>query len=1063
MPTWDMYQRRIHHRVDYVGLRDLETVVINDDNPFSDDYFNIIEFPTVLTAGKNLFKMKANANTLVRNSRVHIEILDFNNNPIYYEVLKYAEVDGTRVITIWVYNNLTPPGVARVYVGGRARINPRTNETFPFSQNINDENYYNLPNVLWSRTVSVAPNQLNSTEIIWRDGRYPSATIQERAIPYMQPINLQNTLKVISGSDNAYVMIQPVTDDPMDPAMWEQIQNNIDEEGSYNAVETAYVLNTFVLQYGVDTSDWSQTLNEVNAQEGQSLNSTSQYTLGGFSRVVVPSGSNLEFTPDHINGVITVKDPIIMGMAGVFVNSYRHAFPATQLAGNPISCQANNIDSNENVDVGPNQGIGPQYDASETTLPQYFTASATAQADLNTYLNNPQGYTGSYVVNNTLYGGSAFVPPDLFPDWPNDPYESKMMQLSGSYRFGILNVENSTTAYVYMVGGPINQTDITTGEFRIHVASADITSVYPACGLAFPILDGGWARDTIYPSTNVTMSFLSPYELAFTPQTQSFGDIILRNIEPDAGDVYKVKTEFKPGGQFGEWDDLGDTIIEQVEIFVDSGSFETYVDGTQIEAQGLSPAYRRVGFPTSQAEVDDGTLITAQEVNEPQNENSPDLFYDPTSVMSAIRIQVAQDFGTTGFRWGYFHPKKSFSSTIRVTEGTSYMVRFNCAAVDDKISSDPLVPLPRIDMWVSGSVQGVNTVYTNVAYQISPGNDIITSDEQYPELRGFGTKVVTVEQESAASGSITRPVAIFTSPVDQWIHPTIIVRRGTWHIGSISIKTMKETGFTPNFMRIFKRIPTAYVSQPCSFRFRFFDYQSTEARLRAVIFPVMFVGENSILAGPNNLLTGSLYISNEVGTGIQGSGEGSGFLRTVGFKGFTSASTTDGATNSGFMLYSGSVLRNETDDYISAGTGLDMVYDSSSYFSFNTAGPRRGVKIKTPRFYLGSGDGFISGSHDKIEISSSAFHLTRDGKVIIPSLTTRATPSSPAGDFVVDGNISASGNIVANEYHVRTVTSSVMFSDGNTQFGDSLLDTHSFSGSIVAVTMSGGRIEGGSF
>ena len=147
MPAGTWFLGRLRRVVDYVGLRDLQTVVIRDENPFSDNYFNIVEFPTVLTAGKNLFKIKANANTLVRNSRVHIEVLDYNNNPVYYEVVKYAEVDGTRVITIWVYPD-TPPGAARVFVGGRARVNPVTNETFPFSYDINDPNYYNLPNVL---------------------------------------------------------------------------------------------------------------------------------------------------------------------------------------------------------------------------------------------------------------------------------------------------------------------------------------------------------------------------------------------------------------------------------------------------------------------------------------------------------------------------------------------------------------------------------------------------------------------------------------------------------------------------------------------------------------------------------------------------------------------------------------------------------------------------------------------------------------------------------------------------------------------------------------------------
>ena len=58
MPAGTWHLGRLRRQVDYVGLRELQTVVIRDDNPFSDDFFNIVDFPTVLTAGKNLFKIK---------------------------------------------------------------------------------------------------------------------------------------------------------------------------------------------------------------------------------------------------------------------------------------------------------------------------------------------------------------------------------------------------------------------------------------------------------------------------------------------------------------------------------------------------------------------------------------------------------------------------------------------------------------------------------------------------------------------------------------------------------------------------------------------------------------------------------------------------------------------------------------------------------------------------------------------------------------------------------------------------------------------------------------------
>ena len=58
----------------------------------------------------------------------------------------------------------------------------------------------------------------------------------------------------------------------------------------------------------------------------------------------------------------------------------------------------------------------------------------------------------------------------------------------------------------------------------------------------------------------------------------------------------------------------------------------------------------------------------------------------------------------------------------------------------------------------------------------------------------------------------------------------------------------------------------------------------------------------------------------------------------------------------------------------------------------------------------------------------------------------------------VIGDISASGNITANQYHVQQITSSIIFKDGPTQFGNDATDRHSFSGSLFAPSASLGDV-----
>ena len=57
MPAGSWNLGRLRKRVEYVGLKDLGINIV-DQSTSADRYFNIVEFPTTLTGGKNLFKLK---------------------------------------------------------------------------------------------------------------------------------------------------------------------------------------------------------------------------------------------------------------------------------------------------------------------------------------------------------------------------------------------------------------------------------------------------------------------------------------------------------------------------------------------------------------------------------------------------------------------------------------------------------------------------------------------------------------------------------------------------------------------------------------------------------------------------------------------------------------------------------------------------------------------------------------------------------------------------------------------------------------------------------------------
>ena len=151
----------------YKGL-DTFDVFFTDTSLTSPDVFQITEFPSRLTAGKNLIKLKGHPTNLRIGSYLNIEILDFNGDPIYYEVVNYIDEDKSRIIAIYVYDE-TSPGTATITLLGE--LNEINGQPVP-------QEWEGRSNVRWSRTVEVNPTISNDSEIIFET--LPSASLTEQ-------------------------------------------------------------------------------------------------------------------------------------------------------------------------------------------------------------------------------------------------------------------------------------------------------------------------------------------------------------------------------------------------------------------------------------------------------------------------------------------------------------------------------------------------------------------------------------------------------------------------------------------------------------------------------------------------------------------------------------------------------------------------------------------------------------------------------------------------------------------------------------------------------------------
>ena len=208
---------------------------------------------------------------------------------------------------------------------------------------------------------------------------------------------------------------------------------------------------------------------------------------------------------------------------------------------------------------------------------------------------------------------------------------------------------------------------------------------------------------------------------------------------------------------------------------------------------------------------------------------------------------------------------------------------------------------------------------------------------------------------------------------------------------------------------------------------------------------ISFAGPPTVITGEDNLIAGQVYIGESVGQGIEVSA-GSAFLRNVDYLGFTSASVGSG---SGFMLYSGSVLSANTDEYSQGGVGFEFVSSSEAFMRFNTHPGIFDVRAKS--FFVGSRNTqFISGSGDVVEISSSKFHLRADGSVTMSGQLAVEAGGTIGGFTIGDSALSTDAFILSSSQNTSDPVSFISSSNFKVSAGGQLTASSAFiDGAII--------------
>ena len=535
-------------------------------------------------------------------------------------------------------------------------------------------------------------------------------------------------------------------------------------------------------------------------------------------------------------------------------------------------------------------------------------------------------------------------------------------------------------------------------------------------------------------SSGVYSNFTASFVDWSVPSTSSFHfdsfvDISLKNLRTFSGDIYRIKAYGASDESTADFPVLLDTVIESPELLKDTTSPSGFLRSGYFRDQTHTDKYWN-GFGGN----NQTTTFT--------NNYTSSLLID--SVFLSGSYESHDEVGR-------FELNSTYSFTLQ--KDVPYTLSFRAKGKrSDKNNEDgSSFKSAKLLFHLSGSNITDYDGKSNLKYSGSFGSTITNETGKLVGLE------IDDKNKPSTDGYVDFGLVTHTFfpkfKLDKQTNTDSIlqlrVHSGYWAISELSLRPAQDTGFSPDEFSFRVPIPPGANNSPNNFDFlvEYYDVDGNVAETSTFINNVQISGSALIIQGSDNMLTGSLFLGNLQGSGIEMKG-GSAFIRAVGYKGFKSASLGQGG---GFFMWSGSVAPGgETQDNYT-GAGLEIhdgnTGNNESFFKFRTidadnsynstfdvktsrfffgdesagnfiSGSSGNIKIQakgetlisgsqvtvaTPTFFLGGQSQFISGSNGNIEISSSNFHLQNDGDVVMQGTIT-AEAGGTIGGFTINAN-----------------------------------------------------------
>ena len=470
----------------------------------------------------------------------------------------------------------------------------------------------------------------------------------------------------------------------------------------------------------------------------------------------------------------------------------------------------------------------------------------------------------------------------------------------------------------------------------------------------------------------------------------SYADVTLSHLRTFSGELFKAKVYVRAEGSFDDYKLLAEVPIESPELMINNNSVGIGErTGYFISDTDLNTYWEKFGGTNGLSAANSTTTAS----------------FDNSGMLDSVMISGSISSFTNQIR---FQQKDAYK--FNLTKNIDYDLSFK--AVGEKGTDGRALLM----IYVSGSsVKQEDDLHFD---------EVSQKDVDEPSQYGKRMGVLEVEAGDTTKKEFGLVRHNFNPNLTGDAKVQFRVISGKWNISDVSVVPATDTGFSPSFVNFKQELPpelTHKRPETLEFLTEFYDINNNLADEIAVTTGSVFTGGNMVITGDDNVLEHNLFIGGDTtGSGIHMGGTsstlpddnysdgatGSGFIRSIGYLGFESASNAALGGKKGFMIYSGSVLPNSGENY--SGVGLELVGASGS-LKFRT-NPSV-FDVQADAFFVGrTTSQFISGSGEQIEISSSNFHVTPEGNVTM-SGTITAEAGNIGGFEIEDGRLtSGTGN-----------------------------------------------------